>query len=415
MPHTFSKFAPFTCVLLAFSMTMLVSCISFSTPTPTATPSPLPSPAPIPTATSFPVPTMRSVSSSTYCNSTTPVTFEGKERKFCLSHRLGSSEQLTSIGEIMSDSLLSENGDVLEQTAAVCDPAHNKCPAFIWYQKDKPENLHALPRLWPNSINKTLVAPILVWNKTGNPQSISNWQVLLIDRENGLELRRISNPWIQITDKDLIEFSPESGYFEVVKEVAGSLSPVGKTIGVQLKEPTPQMAIFEGIGFYEFPDEDAPKLGNILDWVKEAVPKWHQFILDQRPLKVYLNSNLPARGWGGAAICCSSSTLGALTGRIELGHRPRGDMIYDLVLASTLAHEATHVRDRRGGIRILTDRIKDCRTAERSAVESEQSFLTDVLNSPHADVTEKAVAGRLLSQVRDILSKGTFEWNPRCN
>lgn len=392
----------------------LVGCAVTETPTPTVTPEPTLSPTPVATATPFPAPSMRSTGSQTYCDSTTLVTFEGKDRRFCTTHRLGSSAPLTGIGEIMTDTLINDAGDVFEWTAAVCDPSHNKCPAFIWAQKGKQENLYALPRLWPNLVDKRLVAPLLVWNKSGNPQNFANWQVLLVDRSNGATIQQVSNPWIQLNDKDLLEFSPESGYFEVEREAGSSLTPLGKMIGLQLIEPVPATATFDAIGFYQFPEDDTPKMEKMLGWIKGTVPKWHQFILDQRPFRVYLNLALPQRGWGGATFCCSTSNLGTQTGRIELGREPRGDIIDDLTLASTLVHEATHVRDRRSGLGDILNPKNDCRINERSAVESEQAFLSDILIS-NADVRERTVAGRLLNQAREILAEGSFNWNPRCN
>lgn len=205
-------------------------------------------------------------------------------------------------------------------------------------------------------------------------------------------------------------FDSESGYYERVNLVAGSYVPTGQRIGMQLTQPLQPVGVAEEIRFFRFAPEDVGRFQGILDWMKKLTPQWYQFVLQQRPLDLYLNPQLKALGWAGSAACC----WGFDHARIEFEHRPPQDVFGDLYYVVSLVHESQHVADYRAKKPFIQGRSVDaCRAAERSATETERVFLVDLLKTQiYGQDRDHAMA--YLQFAEDKLAKNTFDWNPAC-
>jgi hypothetical protein len=411
-------------LVFILDLSLLVGCVSLTEPTPNPSPtsSPTTTATPLPSVTPTPTPGVRAVVTekttaisrgAAYCNTLSSVLVDGENHPFCTYRDPDSFVDVSTLDETVTGVLSDPNGDSLEVNPFPCDSSYRHCPAFLWEGRNKTGVIYALPRLWPYYFNGTQVAPVLLTKKDADPSIMTNWRIVLVDRNSGNTLTEISNPWSQLSDQDVIEFNPDSGFLEGMRQSGGGLTAIGVRLGLELMRPALPIGAVAGIPFYQFPAEDMVRYTNLLEWLKRSLPNWHQYILDRRPMKIYWNPSLRNLGWGGRAFCCTASNLGSKTALVELGPRPTGDLAIDLWHLSAIVHESTHVRDLRAGMGNVINLTLACRTEERSAVEQEAEFLQDVLNS-NADGRTKSTAISLLIEARGILAKGTFDWNPSC-
>jgi hypothetical protein len=427
-PHQLSRAAS---GVLLFGTLAFAACAPAPAPAPLATPTSTVTATLTPAGTPTPLikllidsePTRTSRNQTAFCNLPQSVVVSGERRFYCLYRVDSKFGDVTTLAEIMSEpsNLIDEEGNELVFDSVnyynQCgdEKANERCYAFVWYQKNRRENAFALARVWPTDVTGTTVAPILEWNHQGDARLITNWRVVLVDRNQGKPVQTISNSFVKFNGQDAIVFDSQSGFLEIASVSGDSLTPTDQRVGLHLATPKPPVGIIENTRLYEFSPEDAERFQNIFDWMKTATPNWRQFVLDQRPYDITLNPRLADRKWYGSASCCWTEGLVTKLGRIQIRERPPKDVADNLYFVSALVHEATHIRDRRAK---TFDPIKlsitRCRAVERSAVESEVAFLLDVITS-NADQRIKSAADRILKQNDAILAAGTFDWNPDCH
>ncbi len=317
-----------------------------------------------------------------------------------------------TIAEIMSDpdNLVDDDGQPLEYSVLAGCRTDSTCPSFVWHRKNDLTKGIALLRQWPSKIKEVSVAPILVWNKTGDSRNIDNWQVLLVDKASGKVVQVGTDAFVRFDEPYDLLFNSATGYYERVRESAGRYVPIGQPIGMQLTQPVEPVGVADGIRFFKFSEDDVPRFQNILDWMRQTTPQWYQYILDQRPLDVYLNPQLGALGWLGRGACCWAIDHG----RIEFQHRPPKQVFGDLEFVAALVHEATHVADMRAKKPFMEARgVGACRAAERSATENERAFLADLLKTSVSG-QDKVDTQYYIKVVDQELADGKFDWNPAC-
>jgi hypothetical protein len=297
----------------------------------------------------------------------------------------------------------------VDTTGHLLTPIGIRGNAFVWGNPDGTQL--AVPALYPATYNGVSVGAIFLCPNCADPGILANWQVWLVDIKTGAPVNVIDHPVVTLGKDEAIAFDQTTGGLEVVRQEQDSTPPTGRRVGLPLPSVGP-VGTVEGIRLFNFPKEDVGKFQSALGWMKTVTPQWYQYILDARPTDITWNPELANLGVGGITKCCR--TVGAVSDSalIELSDHPPADVTDNLYFLSTLVHETTHVRDRRAK-KFQGSDVATCRAVERSAVEQERAFASDLLNRP-IDAKTRANAQRLLQFTEAELAKGTFDWNAAC-
>ena len=393
--------------------TATATLTSTATPTFTATSTP--------TLTATPTPLVRSVQDFAWksryalCSLPTTIEFDGETHYYCATREPRDfTGQVTILSDIMSNpfGLADSGGHALGYFYyRSCTGARGRCLAFTWLRKDDPNVGYALPVLWPDQIKGKAVAPILHVREGGDPKVITDWQVLLVDRQSRSIVQVIDKPLAPFKSKSDLVFDPDLGSYQVVDAVGSNYVPTGVRLGLPLTAPVVPVGYAAGFRLYRFFPGDVPRFQAVLDWLKQIAPRWYDFVVAQQPVDISHSPDLTGRNWAGSGGCCINSGSRQAVGRIAFADRPPDPVSANYWYVVTLVHEMAHVRDLRADkFRGIGDELTLCRAVERSAVETDRAFILDVFNSAPDEPTRLMFARFL--QARDrTLAEGTFEWS----
>ncbi len=310
-----------------------------------------------------------------FCEVPQSVRLQNRERVYCLHpEKISFDQVVTALGEVMNArfGLRDAQGNALVyDEARRCE--FNLCYAYVWYDKQNPKNAYALLRLYPRQVSEREIAPLLEVRPNGDPQVLTDWQIVLVDQRSAEIVQVLANPFIAMARSDAIAFNPASGYFEVLDRSGANPRPTGKRLGLALgAEQTTQLTdSVQDIALYNFNATDAAFFKTAVNWLAENMPTWYAYLLAQRPFEVHRDASLPFLSDG---ICCRTRngepTFGRIRFRDHLADWTRDafpgaahDALTRWSFLTTLIHEATHVRDlrtNRFNLNAVPTGMRDC-------------------------------------------------------
>ncbi len=146
--------------------------------------------------------------------------------------------------------------------------------------------------------------------------------------------------------------------------------------------------VLDGITFAgTYTDADVAYLRDNLNFLRDQMPLWSQYIEEAKPLTLVVDLNEGAHGHAAVAKCCVAGNRGVITFGDHVGiladssdaddQTPEARRIRFLVI---LVHETTHVRDQRAGRFLQKTNFKSCVDVEKSAFDKQLEFQQDALN-----------------------------------
>lgn len=365
-----------------------------------------------------------------FCETPQSVTYENHLRVYCLhTETISFNQVVTALGEVMNDrfAMHDANGSFL-----LYDDRHrcefNLCYAHVWYDKSNTRNAYALLRLYPLEVSGKQVAPLLQVKPNGDPQVLTDWQVVLVDQRTGEIVQILASPFVQMARNDLVAFNPSSGYFEVLDSSGASPRPTGKRLGLPLGEgqTTRLTAFVDDIALYNFDPADAAYMTDALAWLKENLPDWHDYFLKQRPLEIYRDGSLPFLSDG---VCCLTRNADSTVGRIRFrdhfanwtGDAFPGashDALARWSFLTTLIHEATHVRDlrlNRFDLNAVPSGLRDCvMHISTDEIEIQFSQQAAAIKISPSVLTQDEYAGTIQEFFQDVQNRAKPDKQKTC-
>ncbi len=365
-----------------------------------------------------------------FCELPQGIRFENRERVYCLHPETISFDGVvTSLGEVMNArfGLRDQDGNALAyDEGRRCE--FNLCYAHIWYDKQDSQNAFALLRVYPLEASGKQVAPLLEVKPNGNPQVLTDWQVVLVDRHTAEIVQLLPSPFVPMARSDAVAFNASSGYFEVLDRSGSHPRPTGKRLGLPfaLEQVTQLAGDVEEVALYDFNRADIAYFENALAWLRENMPDWYDYFLAQRPLEIYHDGSLP---FVSDAICCRTREGKAGIGRIRIRDHlsvwtqdafpgASHDALARWSLLTLLIHEITHVRDlrlNRFDLQAIPLGMRDC-VVHLSADEIEIQFsqhAAQVRISP-SELTQQEYVATIEEFYRDVQENALVEKQKLC-
>ena len=164
----------------------------------------------------------------------------------------------------------------------------------------------------------------------------------------------------------------------------------------------PALALPDGMSLgAQLTQDDLAYLQDSLQYLRDQLPDWWQYVAEAMPVTLALDSSLDANGRAAVADCCDEHGNGLITvgqhfEQLDISYRPSNQTVKAkrVIFLGLIIHEVTHVRDQREGrFAAKTDR-KSCIAVESSGLTQELRFKRDLAASladdPTADPAFKA-------------------------
>ena len=184
----------------------------------------------------------------------------------------------------------------------------------------------------------------------------------------------------------------------------------------------PALALPDGMSLgAQLTQDDLAYLQNSLQYLRDLLPDWWQYVAEAMPVTFALDSSLDANGRAAIADCCDELGYGLITvgqhfEQLAVSYRPSNQTVEAkrVIFLGLIIHEVTHVRDLRAGrFTAKTDR-KSCIAAESSGLTRELRFKRDLAaklaDDPTADPAFKTwLAEQIKIEASELRSRATWD------